>query len=63
MSAKNFTALAPALAITLLLGAVQLMHRSTRKISLTEAGDNYLEDCLRILNDLANAEAAPLCCC
>lgn len=36
----------------------QLMHRSTRKISLTEAGDNYLEDCLRILNDLANADAA-----
>lgn len=36
----------------------QLLHRSTRRISFTEAGQNYLEDCVRILNDLAGAEAA-----
>ena len=36
----------------------QLVHRTTRRISLTESGQNYLEDCIRILNDLANAEAA-----
>ena len=31
----------------------QLVHRTTRRISFTEAGQNYLEDCVRILNDLA----------
>lgn len=36
----------------------QLVHRTTRRISFTEAGQNYLEDCVRILNDLAGAEAA-----
>ena len=36
----------------------QLVHRTTRRISLTESGQNYLEDCIRILNDLASAEAA-----
>ncbi len=36
----------------------QLLHRTTRRISFTEAGQNYLEDCVRILNDLAGAESA-----
>ena len=36
----------------------QLVHRTTRKVSLTESGQNYLEDCVRILNDLASADAA-----
>ena len=36
----------------------RLVHRTTRRISLTESGQNYLEDCVRILNDLASAEAA-----
>lgn len=36
----------------------RLLHRTTRRISFTEAGQNYLEDCVRILNDLAGAEAA-----
>lgn len=36
----------------------RLLHRTTRRISLTESGQNYLEDCVRILNDLASAEAA-----
>ncbi len=36
----------------------QLVRRTTRRISLTESGQNYLEDCQRILNDLASAEAA-----
>ena len=36
----------------------QLVHRTTRRISFTEAGQNYLEDCVRILNDLAGAEAS-----
>ena len=36
----------------------QLVHRTTRRISFTEAGQNYLEDCVRILNDLAGAESA-----
>lgn len=35
----------------------QLLHRTTRRVSLTESGDNYLEDCIRILNDLASAES------
>lgn len=36
----------------------RLMHRTTRRISMTESGQNYLEDCVRILNDLASAEAS-----
>lgn len=36
----------------------RLIHRTTRRVSLTESGQNYLEDCVRILNDLASAEAA-----
>lgn len=37
---------------------VRLLQRSTRKLSLTFEGQAFLEDCQRILNDLANAEAA-----
>ena len=37
---------------------VKLMVRTTRKLSLTFEGSAFLEDCQRILNDLANAEAS-----
>ena len=37
---------------------VKLFHRSTRRLSLTEAGGNYLEACQRILPDIDEAEAA-----
>lgn len=37
---------------------VKLFRRSTRRLSLTEAGSNYLEACLRILADIDEAEAA-----
>lgn len=37
---------------------VKLLHRTTRKLTLTFEGQAFLEDCQRILNDLANAEAA-----
>ncbi|MDY0012895.1 MAG: LysR family transcriptional regulator [Rhodocyclaceae bacterium] len=37
---------------------VRLMVRTTRRINLTFEGAAFLEDCQRILNDLANAEAA-----
>jgi DNA-binding transcriptional LysR family regulator len=37
---------------------VKLVIRTTRKLSLTYEGQAYLEDCQRILNDLANAEAS-----
>ena len=37
---------------------VKLMMRTTRKLSLTFEGSAFLEDCQRILNDLANAEAS-----
>lgn len=37
---------------------VRLLVRSTRSISLTFEGSAFLEDCQRILNDLANAEAS-----
>ncbi|NPD14972.1 LysR family transcriptional regulator [Xinfangfangia sp. D13-10-4-6] len=36
---------------------VQLLHRTTRKITLTEAGRRYLESVERILSDLAEADA------
>lgn len=35
---------------------VTLLHRTTRAMKLTEAGERYLEDCRRILADLAEAE-------
>lgn len=37
---------------------VRLLMRSTRSIALTFEGSAFLEDCQRILNDLANAEAS-----
>lgn len=37
---------------------VRLLLRTTRRISLTFEGSAFLEDCQRILNDLANAEAS-----
>lgn len=37
---------------------VKLLLRTTRKLSLTFEGQAFLEDCQRILNDLANAETA-----
>src|SRR5574343_1600531 len=37
---------------------VKLLVRTTRRITLTHEGSAYLEDCQRILVDLANAEAS-----
>jgi DNA-binding transcriptional LysR family regulator len=37
---------------------VRLLVRTTRKITLTQEGHAFLEDCQRILAELANAEAA-----
>ncbi|HUH89888.1 MAG TPA: LysR family transcriptional regulator [Lysobacter sp.] len=37
---------------------VKLFHRTTRRLSLTEAGSNYLEACQRILLEIDEAEAA-----
>ena len=37
---------------------VKLFHRTTRRLSLTEAGNNYLEACQRILPEIDEAEAA-----
>jgi len=37
---------------------VKLLHRSTRKVSLTDAGRNYLEASERILADMSAADAA-----
>lgn len=37
---------------------IKLFHRSTRGLSLTEVGNNYLEACTRILSDIDEAEAA-----
>jgi DNA-binding transcriptional LysR family regulator len=36
---------------------VRLLIRTTRKLTLTQEGEAFLEDCQRILTDLANAEA------
>jgi len=37
---------------------VKLFHRTTRRLSLTEAGSNYLEACQRILPEIDEAEAS-----
>jgi DNA-binding transcriptional LysR family regulator len=39
----------------------RLMTRSTRKLSLTSAGERYLERCLQILADVDGAEAEASC--
>ncbi len=36
---------------------VRLLVRTTRKLTLTQEGEAFLEDCQRVLTDLANAEA------
>jgi DNA-binding transcriptional LysR family regulator len=36
----------------------RLFVRTTRSVKLTEAGERYVEDCRRILSDIAEAEAA-----
>ena len=40
------------------LVAARLLVRSTRSLKLTDVGERYLEDCRRILGDLAQSEAA-----
>src|SRR5690606_42002567 len=37
---------------------VKLMVRTTRRISLTHEGSAFLEDCQRLLSDVAHAEAS-----
>jgi DNA-binding transcriptional LysR family regulator len=37
---------------------VRLLNRTTRRVSATEVGQNYYERCLRILNELEEAEFA-----
>ena len=37
---------------------VRLLTRTTRRLTLTFEGQVFLEDCQRVLNDLANAEAS-----
>lgn len=37
---------------------VKLFHRTTRRLTLTEAGGNYLDACQRILPEIDEAEAA-----
>jgi len=37
---------------------VKLLHRTTRRLSLTEAGSDYVEACLRILPEIEEAEAS-----
>jgi len=36
--------------------ASRLLHRTTRKLSLTETGEDYYRRCLQIIEDLENAE-------
>ncbi len=40
---------------------VKLLIRTTRRITLTHEGSAFLEDCQRILADVANAEASVGC--
>lgn len=51
MAAKHVNALEARL-------GVKLFHRTTRRLSLTEAGGTYLEACQRILPEIDEAEAA-----
>jgi DNA-binding transcriptional LysR family regulator len=38
--------------------ATRLLHRTTRSVRLTEAGERYLADCKRLLADVEDTEAA-----
>ena len=51
MAAKHVDALEARL-------GVKLLHRTTRKLALTDAGADYLEACLRILPEIDEAENA-----
>lgn len=37
---------------------IRLLHRTTRRCSLTEEGERYIRDCQRILDDVAEAESS-----
>lgn len=50
MAAKHLDALEARLGVT-------LVHRTTRKLSLTEAGHNFLDEATRLLAELSDAEA------
>ncbi len=62
-AAAKFEGVAPAIigrrldALEERLG-VKLLVRTTRRVSLTHEGSAFLEDCQRLLTDLANAEAS-----
>ncbi|WP_050463962.1 LysR family transcriptional regulator [Herbaspirillum autotrophicum] len=51
MAAKHVDALEQRL-------GVKLLHRSTRKLTLTEAGQQYLDACLKLLPELEEVEAS-----
>ncbi|MEA1989022.1 MAG: LysR family transcriptional regulator, partial [Pseudomonadota bacterium] len=36
---------------------LRLLNRSTRKLSLTKAGEQYYQNCLPLINDLQKAQA------
>jgi len=38
--------------------SIQLFNRSTRKFSLTDTGQSYYDECIRLLNDLEEVEAS-----
>ena len=62
-AAARFEGVAPAIigrrldALEERLG-VKLLVRTTRRVTLTHEGSAFLEDCQRVLSDLANAEAS-----
>ncbi|MFC2254843.1 LysR family transcriptional regulator [Labrys portucalensis] len=61
-AARNMHMSAPAVtravaALEDMIGA-RLFVRTTRSVKMTEAGTRYLDDCRRILSDIAEAEAA-----
>ena len=37
---------------------IKLLHRTTRKLSLTREGEAYLASCLRVMDDLADIESS-----
>jgi DNA-binding transcriptional LysR family regulator len=62
-AAANAAGVAPAIMGRRLDGleerlGVKLLLRTTRRITLTHEGSAFLEDCQRLLSDLANAEAS-----